>query len=171
MGYIAGHFTFKWSPTWGSAGYTFTDVGSTKDGFNLRVSQHEQNIHDDAFGDAIPDMINEGQDHILQLTWIEYDKLIAGGLPFVQTPKGFVNSNVGKTLSSLSGAIEATPVPGTPAATVLGTGKSYLFFTCVPITDIEFMLNSKAREGPLTIRCLPDPTNSNKAFRDDFTTV
>jgi hypothetical protein len=156
--YIAGHFNAFWSSISGSGSPSFSNVGSTESGWELIESQHDEPVVDDAFGMAQPDGIQQGKDHTLRLTYIEYDLFYSSGIFTAQAAFGVVNTNVGLTMTSLAGQLALMPVVGTPAATQLGTGNCYLFYKAICISDIPTMLSSKYRRGPLTFRCYPDPT-------------
>jgi hypothetical protein len=167
MAYIAGHFSLKWSSSpGGSSGISMTNFGDTENGIEIVQTNYYQKVVADSFGDSMPDGVQRGADCILRFNWIEYDKLVAAGLPFVQVPLigGGTNANCGKLLSALAGTLEMTPISGTGAYTQFvaqyGNGKSLFATLAIPETDISFMLNNRVRTGPLVIRCLPDPNQS-----------
>ncbi len=161
-GYIAGHFNvaFSASSYGSSAGATWSTFGSTRDGFRLKPILHEQEVHDDAFGDGVADTIQQGVDYQLEGIAIEYAKLSSSNAMWSQIGvEGLNNQNVGHRGSDLYGSLCLTPVAGTPAATQIGAGNSYLFYLCAIINDPEVLLSAKLREVPVTFRCLPDPNS------------
>jgi hypothetical protein len=157
MAYISGHTNAFWSATSGSASPSFVSLGSTESGWELIETQHDEPVVDDAFGMAQPDGIQQGKDHMLRLTYIEFD--LSSASFYAQAAQGVVNTNVGIPMTALCGELCLMPVIGTPAATLLGTGKCYQFYKAICVSDIPTLLSSKLRKAPLNFRCYPDPTS------------
>lgn len=144
MGYIAGHFNSAFSYLSVSAGPTWFPIGSTENGFELVPTFHFEPVIDDAGGMAMADGIQQGQDLIIRGTSISAD-LITPVL-YRQEPQGRFNTNVGLTLNHLAGSLVLTPVAGTPAAAMLGSGMSYVFYAAIIENDIPQLLSSKLRK-------------------------
>ena len=159
---IAGHFTATFGPA-------NTPIGTTESGFRIHEARHHQRVSDDAYGDAMPDAVNQGSDISVSLTWIEYDLVVAamqtfntqggttpgsGVLPSLPYFTGSVNNQVGQLISTQSAALILTPVQHTPWANYLGA-KTWQFPLASVATDIEWLLASKYTKGPITFTCLP----------------
>ena len=158
MAYIAGHFSGFFSLTDFESAPSYLYIGSTESGFEQSETNHYEPVHDDAFGDSEPDGVNMGVDTIVRCTWIEYNKIRIVLNQF--STLGVSNSNVGDLLSTQAGTLVLTPAPGTPAATEIGTGMSRVYYRAILIGDVTFALSSKLRKGPLTWKCLPDPSQT-----------
>ena len=168
MAHISGHFSASFSATSGSAGNSFTSIGSTREGFRMRPRIYHQPVIDDRGGEAEVDGIQQGVDLVVECDYIDYDLIVGAiwgnGTTGAQALKGKLYDFVGRRLVDLAGTLKLTPVVGTPAETEAGTGNSYYFYKAIVDEDYEILLASKLRQGPLRFRCFPDPTNSDKVW-------
>ncbi len=148
---VAGFFNVFWSPHGSAASYV--SLGQTREGANIETTIHEQDVHSDAFGDAIADTIQQGVDYRVTLIGIEYTKLKQAlfALPAAQ---GNVNITVGLRGTDLYGSLAMTPITGTPAATEAGAGNSYVFPIATPANDFSILLSSKLREVHVSFKVL-----------------
>lgn len=148
---IAGFFTVFWSPPGSSPAYV--NLGQTREGATIETTVHEQDVHSDAFGDAIAETIQQGVDYRVTLTGIEYTKVKQAmfALPVTQ---GNVNTKVGLRGTDLYGPLALTPIVGTPASTEIGAGNSYVFPLTAPGNNINILLSSKLREINLSFKAL-----------------
>lgn len=150
---VAGYFTAYYGPN-GSAG-SYVSIGQCRDGWSIETTLHEQDVHSDAFGDAIADTINQGQDYRIVGISIEFTRLKNSTALFIQPgAQGNVNINVGLRGTDLYGRLALTPITGTPAATDLGAGMSYVFPIAAPANDFSILLSSKLREVHLSFKVL-----------------
>lgn len=149
MGFVAGSFTAKFKP----AGGAFAGIGRTEEGFEIENVPHVQPIVTDDMGQAQVNGVNQGLDVLVTFSGAEYD--LIEPLLFATHPQGEANTNVGQLQSDLAGQLVLTPVAGTPAATLLGAGKSYVFPLAYSEGNMRLLCSSKWRRGPVTLRCLP----------------
>ena len=157
MAKIAGAYTATYTPAGGSAGSAFT----SETGFHLIETMHHQNVADDAYGDVPVDGIQQGCTVMVRFEYIDYDLVLPA--IYAQNTQGSSNANVGKTLSGLAGLLLLTAVTGTPAHAT-GLGITYTFYKAIVVGDLDTLLSSKLRKGPLTFQCFPDPGHSNLPY-------
>lgn len=150
MTFVAGAYTATWNAA---------SIGATENGFTVENENHIQPITIDEFGDSIVDGVNQGTSVTVRLDFVEYTliKVAMTASHVIGAPK----TNVGKTMVSLAQPLVLTPVAGTPAATDGGT---WTFHKCVVEGNVDVLLSSKHRKGPITFRCYPDSGNSNKTY-------
>ena len=148
--YIAGHYTATWNAI---------DLGTTETGYEIMVHQHEIGVKDDAFGEGDADMIQAGIDYEIQLTSIDWP-LIQAALAG-QNAIGATNDHVGVLLSTLGKTLVLTPAAGTSAA---ASGKTLTATKAVLNGDYSWNKSHQLRKVPVRFRCLPDASNSNKAY-------
>jgi hypothetical protein len=151
MAFVAGHY---------AATYSAADIGTTKDGFTLKMVNHQEMITVDDFGDAPVDAVQRGTEYQLVLAWAEYDLIkpvIAGQQVF-----GGTKANVGKLLRPLSAQLVLTAVAGTPAATA-GNIATLTATQAIVVSDVDILLAARHRHGPLTFHLFPN-TSTNLAF-------
>lgn len=171
--YAAGFHTAWYSNTYvanaGLAGATWYAIGNTRDGWRMRPQIHSQRVQDDAYGEGAPDMILLGADYTLTGMMVMLKKLMPDPAGNPPNPTalwntlggvGFTYNNVGQLASQTFGTLCLTPIPGTPAADVIGAGNSYIIPLAGVINDFELPLSSRLMEVPTTWHCLPDP-NTN----------
>lgn len=163
--YVAGHFVAFYSPA--GSGSAYQDCGSTREGWRLRITLHEQDVHDDAFGQGIADTIQEGADATVEGLSVAAGILQATNaiLWAQQSAEGKSNNNVGLRGSDLYGSLKLTPIAGTPAAATIGAGNSYFFDLAAVANNIEMLLGSGLREIPITFKVLPNQANGNQLYR------
>jgi hypothetical protein len=155
--FIAGPYTATYAPAGSTSGGSVgTDIGRTREGFTESIEYHHQPIQTDAGGESQVDGVQLGVDHLVRLDYVDYD-LVKAAIHAVE-PEGKVYDNVGKLLTSLAGPLVLTPVAGTTAA---ASGGTHTFHKAI-IENAEILFSSRLRQGPLTFRCFPDPTVSNK---------
>jgi hypothetical protein len=152
MGFVSGQFTSSFTPAGGSA----ASIGQTRRGFEVMESLHSTPIKTDEGGESVQDAINMGSSVQVRVDWVEYAAVKAA--MYAAHPQGSSRTNVGKLMSALSGQLVLTPLAGTPAAAATG---AWTFYLCYVESDINFLLGSGLREGPITFRCLPDPAHTN----------
>ncbi len=140
--FIAGQYT----GTLGGA-----EIGMTREGYHIRVQMHEAQMQTDEGGQSNIDGTDQGGDVTVTLDWCEYDKVYAALTTQSPALTGMPLANVGKLSSTLSQALVLTPIAGLSA-----TAKTFTATKARVVTDIDFMINSKIRTGPLTLRLLPD---------------
>ena len=148
--YIAGHYTATWNAV---------DAGTTETGYEIIAHQHEIGVKDDAFGEGDADMIQAGIDYDIQFTSIDFaliQAILAG-----QNTIGATNDKVGVLLSTLAKTLVLTPTAGTSAAV---SGKTLTATKAILIGDYSWNKSHQLRKIPARFRCLPDASNSNKAF-------
>jgi hypothetical protein len=150
MSFIAGPYTAQYNGG--------DNIGRTENGFRIRVTVHEEPIRTDDGGDSIIDGVNRGADTIVELDYVEYEKIKAAMFASGPVAEGAPLTNVGKLCTSLAKALVLTPVAGTTA-----TG-TYTFHKALVRGDINILLASRLKKGPLSFLCYPDPANSNKAY-------
>lgn len=155
--YVAGHFRGWWSTAGGNSGGGYTDIGSTREGFRLITTFHAQPVISDKSGEGWIDGVSQGADNILRCDYIDYD-LIAAAAGQTTGTIGKTYDNVGKLLTAIAGTLALKAAAGTTAETEQGAGNAYIFYRAVVMDDLEILLASKLRQGPLTFRLLPDPT-------------
>lgn len=159
MSFIAGAFTATWDGT---------SIGATREGFRIRETFHDQKIMDDAFGEAPANALQQGVEVFVTLDYIEYD-LIKPAIIAAMGTQGSMKAKVGFLMSGLAKVLVLTPTAGTPAAVTASPWTaevSYTFHKAIIEGDIDTLLSSKLRQGPVTFRCYPDPgtTPANKAY-------
>ena len=159
--FIAGHYTATYDPLGPTSGGTSASIGATRDGFHLRETLHDQPINADYAGEVPVDAINQGAEVSVTLDYIEYD-LILPAL-YAHSAAGQGLNNVGQSLVALSGLLTLTPASGTPAYG--NSALPYIFDKAIVSSDIDTLLASKLRQGPITFHCYPDPAHSNQAYR------
>lgn len=149
MSHIAGHYDATWDGD---------DIGSTRDGFRLRETMHAEMILDDEYGDAPVDGVNRGCEVLITLDYIDYDLVKDAIYAHVGT-EGDVLSNVGKLLTGLAKTLVLTAKTGTPAASGIATLTAD---KAIIVSDVETLLASRLRQGPITFRCFPN--SSGEAY-------
>jgi hypothetical protein len=160
LGTTSGYFTAYYAPHGSAPAYV--SVGQCQDGWEIETTLHEQDVHSDAFGEAVAERINQGADYRVTGISIEYLKLKACLALFNQPgAQGNVNINVGLRGTDLYGALALTPLIGTPAATELGAGNSYSFPFAAVGNTFNIPLMSKCRIVHLSFNVL---TTSGSAY-------
>lgn len=162
--YCAGHFLASFSAVRFSSTPSWVTIGSTTEGFTIETTLHEEEIHDDRFGQATADTVQEGADYRVTGIMLNIGVAESSGMLYSQIGQGKTNDNCGLLGSALYGALALTPVAGTPAATLLGAGNSYVFYLAAVGNSYQYLLGNKHRTIPVSFRCLPDQNNSNKAY-------
>lgn len=139
-----------------SAGASFVNIGTTREGFNLVETFHKQDVHDDLYGEESPEGILQGVSYSLSGVNIELDKLLASGVVNVQAIYGgFANQFVGYRARDIAPSLCLTPMPGTPAAKRIGAGNSWIFYAVILMNDLNVLLSSKLSEVPLDFKIYP----------------
>lgn len=159
--YCAGHFLAAFSPVPMSGTPAWVTIGSTTEGFNIETTLHEEEIHDDRFGQGVADVVQEGSDVHVSGILLNIGVVESSGVLYSQVPQGASNNNAGKLGSQLYGSLCLTPVAGTPAAALLGAGNSYVFRLCAIMNNVNYLLANKHRSISVSWRCLPDQSDSN----------
>lgn len=124
-------------------------IGMTKAGFHLRTTLHEDPIQTDEGGQTTLDAVNAGGDVYCMLDWCEYTKVITA-IQSQIADDGQFQSLIGTLKSAIANALVLTPVAGLGNTRVLTATKA------VVVTDLDFVIARKLREGPLTLRLQPD---------------
>lgn len=156
---IAGAFTATWNGT---------NIGATREGFRIREIFHTQQVICDAYGEVPINGVQQGVEVSVSLDSIEYD-LIKPAIIAAYGTQGAGKAKVGFVMSGLAKVLVLTPVAGTPAATSVSgwtAEATYTFHKAIIEGDVETILSSKLRQGPVTFRCYPDPgtTPANKTY-------
>jgi hypothetical protein len=148
-----------------SGGASFTYIGTSKEGYEIKETLHRQDVKDDLYGDARPDSIFQGVEYELAGINIEFDKLlqtgVAGPINTSAIYGGVVNEFVGYRMRDLAGSLCLTPMPNTPAAKRVNaanggaTNTSIVFYSAMLINDINVLLSSKLTEVPVTFALYP----------------
>lgn len=158
--YTAGHFKAAFAPTsLGSATVTWYSIGSTEEGWTLETTYHEDEIHDDAFGQAVADTVQEGIDYRVSGVTLNVAAINTAGILASQETPGVVNANCGQLGSAIYGSLCLTPVAGTTAETRIGAGNSYVFYLAAVGNNVSYLLGNMHRKIPVNFRCLPDPAH------------
>jgi len=160
--YTAGWFLAAYSAS--NSSYSWATIGSTRDGWTVHQTFHEQDVHDDRFGDGRADTVQQGVDYEVSGIMLNLNAAVASGVFNAQESEGNTNNNVGLLGSTLYGALCLTPLAGTPAASLLGGGMSYLFYIAAIANNVDRLLSSKLREIPVTFKTIPSQPNSNKCY-------
>ena len=137
-------------------------LGETEQGWELNEVHLVEDIVTDSGGDAPVDGVMRGTRVEARCTYVEYDKIVDA--LYYANPSGQGYQNVGALMSDLAGELVLTPVAGTPAATDLGAGKSLKFYRAIVLNDINTLLSTRHRKGPMSFRCYPDYTNSGVIY-------
>lgn len=153
MSFITGHFTAK---------YNGSDLGESEQGWEIVEGHLVEDIITDSGGDAPVDGVQRGTRVEIRATYVEYDSIKAA--LYRANPRGATFTNVGKLYTNLAARLILTPVAGTTAETELGVGKSIVFTKAIVVSDINTLLATRHRKGPITFRCYPDSSNSNKVY-------
>lgn len=151
------HISGAYSATLGG-----TSIGSTEEGFRLIGRQHWEPILSDDFGEAPVDGVQRGVTYTIQFMAQEYS-LIKAAYARQLSALGESKTHVGKLLSGLAQTLVMTAVAGTPAAGA-GLIATLTATKAICVSDIELLLSSKLRKGPVTFHLFPDPEVSNKAW-------
>lgn len=152
MALIAGAFTATYNPN--SAGAA--DIGATREGFRIREIIHVQQVIDDTAGEAPVDGIMQGVEVLVTVDYIDYAKIKAA--IYAASTQGQPKSKVGYMTAGLGGPLILTPVANTPADLADSPNGIWTFHFAVIESDVETLLSSKLRQGPVTFRCYPDTT-------------
>lgn len=156
MAFIAGAFTATYAPAAGSA----VSIGATREGFRVRENIHVQHIVSDVAGDAPVDGIMQGVEVTVSLDYIDY-ALIKAAI-YAASTQGQPLSKVGyleaatASQTGLGGALVLTPVSNTPADLADTPNGTWTFHAAIVESDVETLLSSKLRQGPITFRCYPN---------------
>lgn len=154
MSFIAGHYAATWNGT---------SIGTTREGFHLKETLHDEHILTDDGGDAPVDGVQRGTECMITLDYVEYDSIKPALYAQTGTP-GDVMTNVGKLLTTLAKSLVLTAKAGTSAATVVGAIATLTATKAIVVSDIDTLMASKLRQGPITLRLLPDSASANKAY-------
>jgi len=156
-GFVAGSY----SAVLGSAA-----IGTTRDGFHFRGAMHRDPIVVDEYGASEVDNVDSGGDVEITLDWCDYAAVAAAlGVSQNAVLSGLPATNVGKLGSAMAQTLTLTPASWTTAGTagpagtpIVAAAYSGIFYAKLAqvVTDISFMLNHKMRNGPLTLKLLPD---------------
>lgn len=165
--YNSGHWNAAFSPAPLSGGASFVTIGSTTEGWTLETTLHEEEIHDDRFGQGVADTVQEGADYRVSGIVLNIGVVESSGMLYSQIGQGKTNDNCGLLGSSLYGSLCLTPVPGTPAASAnkgIGAGNSYVFYLCAVGNSYSYLMGNRHRTIPVSFRCLPSQSQGNKAY-------
>jgi hypothetical protein len=162
----AGHFLAAFAPTSIGSGSSTTwyTIGTTEDGWNLEQQMHEEEVHDDAHGDAPIDTVNRGSSYNVTGILINRSALTTAGVLVTQSPIGSSNAYAGQLGSKLYGSLCLTPVAGTTAALNIGAGNSILFFLAAIANNINQLLANRAQKIQATFRTLPSNQNNQQNY-------
>ncbi|MBU8911306.1 MAG: hypothetical protein KOO65_08555 [Desulfobacterales bacterium] len=135
--------------------YAGTSVGTTAEGITLREEKLQRDIMTDEHGEGVTDMLVAGSNCFVEFDFVEYTKMLPalyaanGG----SASQGDIFGNVGKLMSALGGILNISPVD-----TRNNNNQTFIASTALVVNDIEILLSSRLRQGPITFRLLPDPT-------------
>ena len=146
-----------------SATYNEVSIGQSKDGFTINKTYHQQDVKTDEFGEGIVDQLQYGEDMTVTLTWVEYAKILPAIVEQEQSGnEGCIEGEVGKSLFSKAKALVLTPIGtgGGAAAARNNNNDIYTFDKAIVVDDVDILLSSKLREGPITFRIYPDTSSA-----------
>lgn len=131
-----------------SATYASSDIGGTKEGFELVQSFAKEDVIGDLYGDSVIDAVYRGGNCSIRTIGLEYSDAIAARNPYGADigASGLIGRmDVG---SSIAGALVLTAVSGTTAASAPAT-----LTAAAAIIDKDFsdgiVFATKAREVPI----------------------
>lgn len=145
--FIAGHYLAYYGNL-GSEGLDGLSIGTTINGFKMVESTHEEEIRVDEGGDTVVDTLWRGKDVFVELDYAEYVK-IRDALYVQQGQDEDVYSRVAHR-----GSTTALPLLLIPVVASENT-ESYIFFAAQVHGNIETLLATSLRMGPVSFRCLP----------------
>lgn len=128
-----------------SATYGGTTIGTTKEGFKIRIEYQERPIQVDEYGLGEVDSLQAGVRVFVDLDYVEYGR-IKGALNAQFSTEGDIYGNVGKLLSKLGGALILTPIIRT------NNNDTWTFHKAIIVDNVPVLLSSALREGPVTFR-------------------
>jgi len=146
--FTAGHYTCSWNGT---------DIGSSKEGFNLRIEYHEQMIITDEFGEGAVDGVIIGMDVFVDLDFVEYAEVedaIMAQAGANTAAQGYNYTEVGKLLTAKAAELILVPVLRT------ANTRTYTANKAIIVGNINAILSSRLREGPITFRLFPQTTTA-----------
>lgn len=124
-------------------------IGMTKQGFRLQATIHEDPIQTDEMGQTTVDAVNAGADVLCMLDWCEYQKVM-DAIANQITSDGQFQDKIGTLKSLDSVSLVLTPVAG------LGNTRVFTATAATVVTNLEYAISRKLREGPLTLALRPD---------------
>lgn len=128
-----------------SATYGGTTIGTTKEGFKIRIEYQERPIMVDEYGLGDVDSLQAGVRIFVDLDYVEYTR-IKGALNAQFSSEGDIYANVGKLLTKLGGELVLTPIVRTLNNDV------WTFHKAIIVDNVPVLLSSALREGPVTFR-------------------
>jgi hypothetical protein len=150
---ISGPF----SATWGG-----NPIGQSRNGFTIRNVIHEQPVNADMAGDVPVDAIEQGEEVFVDLDFVEYTLMkVALKATTAVIGGGFVN--VGLLRSALCLPLVLTPIgpygSSTSATSASLEGSNWTFNIAVVADNIDILLSSKLRQGPIRFKVYPNTSN------------
>ena len=177
---VAGHFDAYYVP-WTSNTYSAPTevskstnlIGQSLDGFNWKRIPHLQPVLVDEAGEVPVNAIQQGVEHFVTLTYVEYAKIKFALEAAVGSSVGATSdASAGRVLPDQvshelldyhvnpnAGTLILVPKAGTSAVGDLGSGKALFFPIAVVDTDVDLLLASKLRQGPCAFHCYPEPAS------------
>jgi hypothetical protein len=150
-----------------SGAYNATDVGMTRQGYELEVNPKEELINEsDMYGLSTIDWVMRGADWFMQFESKEYKAGSLGCLlqPWGRSANMGLLANAALPISRLASdtalSFVLTDTDGTPAATKPAT-LTALKALLAPGYNAKVLFNSQLRHVPIRLQLLPFLTNGN----------